>query len=149
MDFATFGRAIHSGIMKINGSKLFAGIMMLLMNILSKAVVVQMSDTHAEYVRNTIGRELLIFSIVFVATHDIYISTGMTAAFYVLTAHLFNPNSKLCVLPPHMQALKKVVDKNKDGYVSENEVDEAVKILERARQQKQQIALELFHQNKI
>jgi Ca2+-binding EF-hand superfamily protein len=48
-----------------------------------------------------------------------------------------------------MRALKKVVDKNKDGYVSEKEVDEAVKILERARQQKQQIALELFHQNKI
>lgn len=125
----------HLWIMDLNNSKLFAGIVMILMNIGSKYITVKFSKSQEAYLRNYIGREILIFAVCWMGTKDIYMSLLLTAAFFVLTQHLFNEESSYCVLPQKWRELHKLVDVNEDGEVSQKEIAEAVQILKRAKSQ--------------
>ena len=73
---------------KINNSKLLAGVVMLLLNVGSKYIELGLSKTQEEALRNALGRELLIFAVVFMGTHDIILSIIMTASFLILSNHL-------------------------------------------------------------
>ena len=129
-------KLIHSGLMSLNNSKLFAGIVMILMNIGSKYITVKFSKSQEAYLRNYVGREILIFAVCWMGTKDIYMSLMLTAAFFVLSQHLFNENSSYCVLPQKYRELHKLVDLNGDGEVSQKEINEAVRTLKRAKEQK-------------
>ena len=90
----TFMRGIYS----LNNSKFFAGVIMIFMNVGSKYVTIELSKTQEQYLRNTLARQLLIFSISWFGTHDIIMSLALVAIFPLLTQHLFNENSPFCVL---------------------------------------------------
>lgn len=126
----------HTSLLTINNSKLFAGIMMLLLNISSKYITFSFSKSQEEFIKNSIAREILIFAIVWMATRDIYVSIIMTAAFVVLADYIFNENSKLCLLPEKFKNLKYVIDENADGIISEDEIRKAEKILIAAKNQR-------------
>ena len=79
---------IHKSLLSLNTNKFFAGIVMLILNLGSKFISVKFSENQEDYLRNNVGRQLLIFAIVFVATKDIYISIALTACFFILTDHL-------------------------------------------------------------
>jgi hypothetical protein len=70
-------------------------------------------------------------------TRDIYTALGLTAIFTILSDHLFNEESSLCIVPHNYRVLEKLIDTNNDGVVSETELAEAVAILEKAKRQKQ------------
>ena len=129
-------KLIHNGFMSLNNSKLFAGIVMILMNIGSKYITVKFSKSQEAYLRNYVGREILIFAVCWMGTKDIYMSLLLTAAFFVLSQHLFNENSSYCVLPQKYRELHKLVDLNGDGEISQKEINEAVRVLKRAKEQK-------------
>ena len=129
-------KLIHSAFMSVNNSKLFAGIVMILMNIGSKYITVKFSKSQEAYLRNYVGREILIFAVCWMGTKDIYMSLLLTAAFFVLSQHLFNENSSYCVLPQKYRELHKLVDLNGDGEISQKEINEAVRTLKRAKEQK-------------
>jgi hypothetical protein len=122
--------------MSVNNSKLFAGIVMILMNIGSKYITVKFSKSQEAYLRNYVGREILIFAVCWMGTKDIYMSLLLTAAFFVLSQHLFNENSAYCLLPQKYRELHKLVDLNGDGEISQKEINEAVRVLKRAKEQK-------------
>ena len=63
------------------------------------------------------------------------ISLTLTAAFYILTNHLFNENSRMCMLPEKWLRIQKAIDTNNDGVISDKEIDNALKVLERARRE--------------
>jgi hypothetical protein len=126
----------HNSLLTINNSKLFAGIMMLVLNISSKYITFSFSKSQEEFIKNSIAREILIFAIVWMATRDIYVSIIMTAAFVVLADYIFNENSKLCLLPDKFKNLKYVLDENNDGIISDEEIRKAEKILIAAKKQK-------------
>ena len=65
----------------INTSKFFAGFVMIMLNIGSKYITIKLSKSQESYLRNTIARQLLIFSIIWMGTRDVLISIAMTAAF--------------------------------------------------------------------
>lgn len=121
---------------KINTSKFLAGIVMLLLNVGSKYIELGLSKTQEQALRNALTRELLIFAVVFMATHDIIISILMTAAFVILSQFLFNDESKYCIVPKKMKKIKRLVDVNKDNIVSEEEEERALEILKKAKKQK-------------
>ena len=83
----------------LNNSKVFTGIMMILMNIGSKYITVKLSPSQEAYFRNNVARELIIFVVCWMGTRDLVISIFLTASFYVLSQHLFNEDSRYCVLP--------------------------------------------------
>jgi len=120
----------------MDSTKLFAGMMMIMLNIGSKYVVIKLSKNQETYMKNYVGREILIFAICWMGTRDIITSIGLTAAFFILFEHVFNENSKFCVLPKKYKELQSVIDTNNDGVISEKEIEEAVAILTKAKTQK-------------
>jgi len=120
----------------MDSTKLFAGMMMIMLNIGSKYVVIKLSKNQETYMKNYVGREILIFAICWMGTRDIITSIGLTAAFFILSEHVFNENSKFCVLPKKYKELQSVIDTNNDGVISEKEIEEAVAILTKAKTQK-------------
>jgi hypothetical protein len=56
--------------------------------------------------------------------------------FTVLSDHLFNEESPYCIVPKKYRILSKIVDTNSDGIVSDSEINNAIAILEKAKQNK-------------
>jgi hypothetical protein len=130
---------------KLNNSKVFAGCMMILMNIGSKYITVKLSKSQEAYFRNNIARELLIFVVCWMGTRDLLIALMLTASFYILSQHLFHEESRLCILPKKYREFHMVLDTNQDGEISQQEISDAVNILSRAKmQQSTQIKENLY-----
>jgi hypothetical protein len=89
------------------------------------------------YLKYSFSRDILIFAIAWMGTRDIYTALGLTAVFVVLSEHLFNEESHLCVVPHDYRVLHKVLDTNNDGQVSPEEINQAIAILEKAKKEKQ------------
>ena len=120
----------------LNNSKFFAGLVMIMLNIGSKYITIELSKSQEEYLRNSIGRQMLIFAISWMGSRDILIALALTAIFNVLANHLFNEESKLCIIPKEYRNFKHLLDENQDGVVSEEEIQKALEILNKAKKQK-------------
>ena len=128
---------IDEYIRSLNSSKYFAGIMILVLNIGSRFIQIKLSDSAENYIKYSLIRELLIFSIVWMGTRDIYIAFGLTACFVVLSDYILNVDSKFCLLPDKLQKITKLMDENKDGKISDKEILNAMEILDKAKKQKE------------
>ena len=124
-------------VMYLNNSKFFAGIVMILLNIGSKFITIQFSQSTEEYMKYTVTKQLMVFSMAWMGTRDIYTALGLTAIFTILSEHLFNEESSLCIVPQQYRVLEKLLDTNNDGVVSESEMAAAFAILEKAKREKQ------------
>jgi len=116
----------------LNNSKLLAGLAMLILNVFSKYIELNLSKTQEEYIRNSIGREILIFTIGFVGTRDIILSILLTAAFIILSNTVFHEKSKFCLMSKKYKNLDKVLDLNNDNQISDKEIKKARDILYKA-----------------
>ena len=121
----------------LNTSKLFAGILMILMNIGSKYVDIRLTKSQEQVLKNGLGREIVIFCVVFLGTRDLVLSIIMTAAFIILSDHIFNEKSKFCLIPGHMKKIASLIDTNDDGIISPSEIKHATEVLEKAKKDKQ------------
>jgi hypothetical protein len=128
---------MNSHIMYLNNSKFFAGIIMILLNVGSKFIAIQFSKSTEEYMKYTVSKQILVFSMAWMGTRDIYTSLGLTAVFTILSDHLFNEESSLCIVPYKYRILHKLVDTNNDGDVNETELSAAIAVLEKAKREKQ------------
>lgn len=86
----------------INESKLFAGLMMIFLNIGSRYITIELSKTQKEYLTNSILRQVLVFAVAFIGTRDLIIALVLTAVFTILVDGLFHEDSKISVLPKSM-----------------------------------------------
>lgn len=126
---------IRENLASLNNSKFFAGLVMIMLNIGSKYITIELSKTQEEYLKNHIARQILIFSISWMGTRDILMSLALTAIFVVMTEFLFNENSKFCVIPLEYRKYKDVLDLNGDGVVSPDEIKKAEELLKKAKKQ--------------
>jgi hypothetical protein len=133
---STIGYMNHH-IMYLNNSKFFAGVIMILLNVGSKFIAIQFSKSSEEYMKYSISKQLLVFSMAWMGTRDIYTALGLTAVFTILSDYLFNEESKLCIVPPKYRVLNKLIDTNNDNEVSEPELAAAIAVLEKAKREKQ------------
>jgi len=83
----------------INESKLFAGLMMIFLNIGSRYITIELSKSQKEYLTNSILRQVLVFAVAFIGTRDLIIALVLTAVFTILVDGLFHEDSKISVLP--------------------------------------------------
>lgn len=127
---------IHDHVLFLNNSKFFAGIIMILLNIGSKFITIQFSKSTEEYLKMNVTKQILVFSMAWMGTRDIYIALVLTAVFTILSDHLFNEESPYCIVPEKYKVLNKLVDTNQDGVVSEQEISSAISILEKAKKAK-------------
>jgi hypothetical protein len=127
---------VNHHIMYLNNSKFFAGIIMILLNVGSKFITIQFSKSTEEYMKMSVCKEILVFSMAWMGTRDIYTALGLTAVFAILSDHLFNEESSLCIVPEKYRILEKIIDTNNDAEVSETELSQAISVLEKAKKEK-------------
>jgi glucan phosphoethanolaminetransferase (alkaline phosphatase superfamily) len=109
----------------LNSSKYFAGIMMLVLNLGSRFLVMELSESQEQLLSNKIIRRFIIFTVVFISTRDILVSLVVTAIFIVLVSGIFNENSKYCI-----------VTKSVIKQVKEDDYKEAKKVIKLYEMQK-------------
>ena len=118
----------HPIILSINNSKLFAGCIMILMNIGGRYVSNDVTQGAHKILNTKLVRNFLVFCIAFVATRDIISSIIIVLLFLIIFRYFLNENSNFCVLP------KKYIiniDKNGDGIITENEIRQSKELLDR------------------
>ena len=83
--------AFHNMITTIKGlndSKFFMGAVMIMMNIASKHINIELTPSQQQYFKNNVARQLLIFAIAWSATKDIFIA--LVIAFSLLLSMSFD-----------------------------------------------------------
>jgi hypothetical protein len=129
----------------MNDSKFFAGVVMLIMNIGSKYAVIELSQTQESYLKYSLGRQLLIFSILWIGTRDIFTSLILTVVFIVFVDYLFNENSRYCIIPEKYKELREELGEK----VTQQEVNQAIYTLKKARKNKENAENEDLIQNTL
>ena len=130
-----FLEKINYHVQTVNASKIFAGLMIIILNISSKFVNIKLSKSIESYLKNTFSKQILVFAIAWMGTRDIYIALIITIIFIICVDYLFNEESKFCCLPEsftnyHLELL----DENK---VSDEDIKKATEVLEKAKKQKE------------
>jgi hypothetical protein len=128
---------LHEHVLYLNNSKFFAGVVMILLNVGSKFISIQFSKSTEEYLKFSLSKQLLVFAMAWMGTRDIYTALGLTAVFVILSDHLFNEDSNFCIVPDHMKVLPSLVDTSGDGIISDEEINSAIAVLEKAKREKQ------------
>ena len=136
-------KLVNDHVSTINKSKIFAGLMIIIINIAAKFVNLKLSKNVELYLKHTFSKQILIFAIAWMGTRDIYTAIVITLVFIFLVDYLFNENSSLCCLPESftnyhegLDAVAKPNDKavvsaldvlEKAGKMTKEEVDEMKK----------------------
>ena len=143
----------HNHIQAINGSKIFAGIMIIILNISSKFVNVKLSKTMESYLKNTFSRQLLVFTIAWMGTRDIYIALVVTVLFTIFIDILWNETSPYCILSEqftdyHLSLLE---DTDKCNNFTKEDIEKAMTVLEKAQKIVNKVKMEddIFPDKKI
>jgi hypothetical protein len=125
---------IQENLNVINNSKLFTGLIMICLNIGSKFITVKLSPSQEEFMKNYVAREILIFAVCWMGTRDILTSLLLTFIFFIITEYLFHEDSLLCIAPSYLKKIKTSLDTNNDGVISQDEIENAIKMLTKAKQ---------------
>jgi len=129
---------LNNQVQAINNSKIFAGLMIITLNIVSKFVTIKLSKTLESYLKFSFSKQVLIFAIAWMGTRDIYIALFITAMFILATEYLLHEESPFFIMTEefkdyHMDLLDKE-DLNKD-IVTDEDIQKAKMVLEKARKQ--------------
>lgn len=128
---------VNEHVMYLNNSKFFAGVIMILLNVGSKFITIQFSKSTEEYMKYSLSKQVLVFAMAWMGTRDIYAALGLTAVFTILSEHLFNEESDLCVVPQKYRVLQKLIDTDEDDVVTDEELNAAIIVLEKSKMEKQ------------
>ena len=113
----------------LNNSKYFSGLIMVLLNLGSKYVSLEISEAQDFFLSHPIIRKALVFTIFFIATKDIVVSLISTLVFLLLVCFILHEESHLCFFSTQM---KKFCKKRKQK-VTKEEYENAMKIVKAYR----------------
>jgi hypothetical protein len=130
---------LHEHIQAINNSKIFAGLMIITLNIVSKFANIKLSKTLESYFKYTFSRQILVFAIAWMGTRDIYIALFITLIFIIVTEYLLHEDSAFYVMPEsfrdhHLSLLEEDGEK-----VSDEDVAKAKDVLKKAAAQNKNV----------
>ena len=132
----------HNTITNINTSKVFAGLVIITLNIASRFVTIKLSKSMESYLKFTFSKQILIFAIAWMGTRDIYIALFITTLFIICMDYLFNEDSWFCCLPKSfMDHHINLLDNDK---VSNEDIQKAKDLLQKADTQAAATANEYF-----
>jgi hypothetical protein len=128
---------LHDQIQILNNSKIFAGLMIITLNVVSKFANFKLSKTLESYFKYTFSRQILVFAIAWMGTRDIYIAFIITIIFIICTQYLFHEDSQFFILPNdfkdyHISLLE---NENTSEKVTEEEIKKAKDVLKKAESQ--------------
>lgn len=97
--FDQIGGMIDYGFAYLNTSRIFFGIVMLMLNLGGRYFSLELSSIHEEFLSNVWVRRFVAFAIFFMATHDAKLSLFLTIIFVIIVSGLLNEDSKYSLLP--------------------------------------------------
>ena len=114
-----FMKKINDNVTMLNGSKIFAGIMIIVLQISSRFVTIRLSKTMESYLKYTFSKQILIFAIAWMGTRDIYVALIIALIFSFISDVLCNEESQYCMLPNtfkdyHIQLAEEKEEENTD-----------------------------------
>jgi hypothetical protein len=125
---------LHHNVQVINNSKIFAGLMIITLNVVSKFANIKLSKTMEAYFKYTFSRQILVFAIAWMGTRDIYVALFITCCFIVATEYLFHEESDYFILSEEFRDYHIGLLDN-ETEVTEEDVHKAKAILEKAKRQ--------------
>ena len=110
---------IHNYVTMLNSSKIFAGLMIIVLQISSRFVTIRLSKSMESYLKYTFSRQILIFAIAWMGTRDIYIALAIAILFTLIMDVVCNEESNYCMLPNafkdyHIQLADEKEDEDND-----------------------------------
>ena len=93
-----FFNKFDSHVKSLNNSKYFAGIIMILINIISRFIDIKFSKNQENFIKYIFNKEVLIFAVSWKATGDIYMALILTVIFAVSVNIIFNDECAYCIL---------------------------------------------------
>jgi hypothetical protein len=88
---------LEHAFMAINTNPYFIGLMMLLLNLGGRFLGMEISKEQEKVFQNPWVRRALVFTVLFVATRNIFVAGIMTIFVLILMSFLLNENSELCL----------------------------------------------------
>lgn len=122
----------------MNNSKIFAGLMIILMNITSKYVPIKLGKTMERLMKHYISAPLLVFTVSWIGTRDLYIAFIITGLYILFAEMLFNEDSHFCILSEEFRDYHDKMEKeeqDKNDRLTDEDVIKAKTILEKAKRQ--------------
>ena len=119
----------------LSNDKIIIGLCIIFLNIASKYIDFNLTKNQEIIIKN-LGKEVLVFFIAFIGTRDILVSLILTLIYWIISSWLLNENSNLCILPENLKTLHKVIDTNDDNYISQEEINHAINLLDKAKKSK-------------
>ena len=119
----------------IGANKIFVGCAMLLMNLGSRFVVMDITKNHEKILSNSLVKKVIVFCMFFIATRDIMTSIIMTFGFVVIMNGLLNEKSIFNIMPSSMRvsngsdSASSVFEENK--AVTPKEYQDAITLVEK------------------
>lgn len=124
--FFTFDQQIQY----LNNSKIFAGLIVIILNIAGKFVNFKLSKTMESYMKHTFSRNILIFCIAWMGSREIYVAILITFLSILFMDFVCNEESGYCMLPETFKDYHiSLLDKNKP---TKEEIKNAKEVLEKA-----------------
>jgi hypothetical protein len=126
---------LHDNINYLNNSKVFAGCMIIILNIASKFVNIRLGKALESYLKFTFSKQILVFAIAWMGTRDIYIALIISIFFIVLTEYLLNENSTFCCLPKEFRDyhISLLEGQTSNTTITDEEINKVKEILEKAK----------------
>ena len=139
--FPSIIERLHLNILNLNNSKFFAGIVMIMLNIGTKFIPIQISESAEKYVKYSISKKLLVFTMAWMGTRDIYIALSLTIIFILMSDYFFNEESVFCLVP-HESRWKNTEDKvenmqsnttDTNNKITQEEMNEFTKLVDKIK----------------
>ena len=118
----------------INQSKIFAGLALLMLNVGSKHIDISLSPAQEAIFKNSITKQILIFSIAWVGSRDVYTALLITCGYVLITEILLNGKSNFSLLPEKLKKLEAGIDENNDGVIQDAELEKAINIIRKYKE---------------
>jgi hypothetical protein len=129
--FLEMGYYLNTNILQLNQSKVFAGVVIILLNISSKFVTIKLSKSMEAYLKYTFSRSILIFAMAWMGTRDIYTALFITILFGICANYLFNEESAYCCLPESFTTYHGGLES--EPKVTKEQIDNAIQVLNQAK----------------
>lgn len=136
--FTKLFTSLNNTVQSLNKSKVFAGLMIITLNVASRFVTIKMSKTMQSYLKFTFSRYVLVFAISWMGTRDIYIALAITVLFVILFEYLLDEESNFYIFSEEFKDYQKSKseDEEDEKEVTDDDLKKAEKTIERAKKQK-------------
>jgi len=131
---------LHNQVQVLNNSKIFAGIMIITLNIASRFVNIKLSKTMESYLKHTFSKQILVFAIAWMGTREIYVALFITVLFTICFEYLFHEESMFFCLPEEFKDYH--IELLENAEVSDEDIKKAKEVLEKAKLQNKEVGEE-------